>query len=148
MVGVTLFEVLAHRAQIRFELRVRVRAERLELAREHEPPVRVSVVERLYPEAVARAEQRSPRPVPERESPHAVEELDTPLAPLLVRAKDHLGVGRAAEAVPVPFKLAAQLAVVVDLAVVNELERPVLRPKRLPPRVAQVDDRESPEAER
>ena len=56
---------------------------------------------------------------------HAVEALD---APLLERVDDHLGVGVvgpervAAE----PFELRPDLGVVVDLAVEDELERPVL----------------------
>ncbi|MDX6423856.1 MAG: hypothetical protein QOI67_1327, partial [Gaiellaceae bacterium] len=41
-----------------------------------------------------------------------------------------------------------QLAVVVDLAVVHQLQRSVLARERLPAGVAQVDDREPAEAER
>ena len=46
------------------------------------------------------------------------------------------------------LELAAQLAVVVDLAVVHELQRAVVARERLHARVAQVDDREPAEAER
>ena len=46
------------------------------------------------------------------------------------------------------LELAAQLPVVVDLAVVDELERAVLAREGLVARVAQVDDREPAEAER
>ncbi len=70
------------------------------------------------------------------------------VAPLLVRAEDHLGVGLRAEAVPARLELAAQLAVVVDLAVVHEPQRAVVARERLHRRVAQVDDREPAEAER
>ncbi len=70
------------------------------------------------------------------------------VAPLLVRADDHLRVGLRAEAVAAALELAAQLAVVVDLAVVHELQRAVVARERLHPRVAQVDDREPAEAER
>ena len=50
--------------------------------------------------------------------------------------------------VPVRLELAAQLAVVVDLAVVHEPQRAVVARERLHGRVAQVDDREPAEPER
>src|SRR5207302_11261533 len=123
-------------------------AEGARLAREHEPAIVEPVVERLDPEAVARAEEPAPRFVPERERPHAVEALHAAFAPLAVGGEDDLGVSRAAEAVALRFELAPQLSVVVDLAVVNQLERAVLARERLVSRLAQVDDREPAKAER
>src|SRR5262249_39909486 len=89
-----------------------------------------------------------PLGVPERERPHAVEPLDAGVSPLAVRGEDHLGVGRAAEAVALRLELRAKLAVVVDLAVVDELETPVLACERLVARRRGVDDREPAKAER
>src|SRR5205085_7356795 len=136
------------RARVRLELRLAIAPEGARLAREHEPAAARAVVERLDPKAVARAEEPSPRAVPEREGPHAVEALDAALAPLAVGGEDDLGVGRAAEAVALGLELAAELPVVVDLAVVDEPKRAVLAREGLVARVAQVDDREPAEAER
>ena len=47
-----------------------------------------------------------------------------------------------------PLELAPQLPVVVDLAVVDELERAVLARERLVAGLGQVDDREAAEPER
>src|SRR5207244_9837314 len=58
------------------------------------------------------------------------------------------GVGRAAEPMALRLELAPQLAVVVDLAVVDEPERAVVARERLEARVGEVDDREPAEAER
>src|SRR5262249_40082706 len=65
-----------------------------------------------------------------------------------VRGEDHLGVGRAAEAVALRLELHTQLAVVVDLAVVDELEAPLLACKRLVAGRGGIDDREAAKAER
>ena len=146
VVDVALLEEVADRRQVRLE---RARgAEGLQLAREREPPAVPRVVERLHAEAVARAEEPLPRAVPQRERPHPVEPAHAVVAPLLVRADDHLGVGLRAEPMAAALQLAAQLAVVVDLAVVHQLQRSVVARERLPACVAQVDDREPPEAER
>ena len=59
---------------------------------------------------------------------------------------DHLGVRLRPEAVPASFQLGAELAVVVDLAVEDELDGAVLVPDRLVPRL-EVDDRQAPEPE-
>ena len=95
-------------------------------------------------------EQKSRRraAVPERERPHAVEALDAVVAPLLVGGEHDLGVGLRPEAVAVRLELSAQLDVVVDLAVVEELQRAVLARERLAASVGQVDDREPRVAER
>src|SRR5207237_215636 len=130
------------------ELRLAIAPEGTRLAREHEPAAARAVVERLDPEAVARAEEPASRAVPEGERPHDVEALDAAGTPLAVGGEDVLGVGRAAEAMALRRELAAQLSVVVDLAVVDELERAVLARERLQARVGEVDDREPAEPER
>jgi hypothetical protein len=58
-----------------------------------------------------------------------------------------LRVARRAEAVPPPFERCPQLEVVVDLAVLDDLDRPVLVPDRLVS-TAEVDDGEAPRRQR
>ena len=58
--------------------------------------------------------------VPQREGKHAVELLDHFVAILFVKMRKHFGVGRAAKRVAALFEIAAQLAIVVDLAVEND----------------------------
>jgi hypothetical protein len=49
--------------------------------------------------------------------------------------------------VPLPFEFAAQLPVVVQLAVIRDDEAPVLREHRLVARLARVNDGQTPVAE-
>src|SRR5206468_12461461 len=114
----------------------RVGVEGARLARKGKAVTVEPVVEGLDAEAVARGEEPAARPVPEREGPHAVEALDAALAPLAVGGEDHLRVGGAAEAVALRLELAPELPVVVDLAVVDELERAVLAREGLVARLA------------
>src|SRR5919198_6597447 len=110
VVGVPLLEVIPHRVRVRLEAGPGVGAERLRLAREDQARSVPRVVEGLDPDPVARAEEPPASRVPERERPHAVEALDAVVAPRLVGAEDHLGVGGATETVALRFELAAELA--------------------------------------
>src|SRR2546422_1205057 len=65
-----------------------------------------------------------------------------PLTVLLVQVREHLSVRRTAERVAAALEISAQLAVVVDLAVVDHEDVAVLIGHRLPPRGGQVDERE------
>jgi hypothetical protein len=137
VVEVALLEVVAHGRDVRAAA-----AERPRLAREGEPAAVEPVVERLHPEAVARAEERPLLAVPDRERPHPVELVDAALAPLAVAREQHLRVGLAAEAIALRAQLLAQLEVVVDLAVEDQLEPSIVGGERLESRVGEVDDRE------
>src|SRR6476661_10416888 len=97
MVGVALLDEVAHRDRVRLEPDARCSSERTRLAREDEPAPVPVVVEGLDPESIAGAEELPGEAVPESERPHAVEALDTGLAPLLVGGEDDLGVRCAAE---------------------------------------------------
>src|SRR5581483_9312229 len=140
LVEVALLEIVAHGAHIRAVL-----SERPRLAREREPVGVDAVVERLDAEAVARAEERTTVGVPDYERPHAVEAVDAPLAPFAIRGEDHLAVRARREGVAFREQLFAQLQVVVDLAVVQELKLAVLH--RLEPGVGEIEDRQPQVAE-
>ena len=77
-------------------------------------------MERLLAGAVTREEERASPRVVERDREHAVQSLEDALAPLLVAAQDHLGVGRRPEGAAARLQFIAQLDVVVDLAVEDE----------------------------
>ena len=124
------------------------REQRLDLRRERERAARLGIDERLDPVAVAAADEEAALRVPQSERPHAVEAVEALLAPLLVRVHDDLGVGVRVEPVPARLELAPQLDEVVDLAVVDDPDAPVLVAERLVSRRREVLDREPPGAER
>jgi hypothetical protein len=128
--------------------RPRIRDERAELRREHEPVGSVAVEERLLAKAVTCEQQGLPSPVPHREREHPAQQLRDALAHLLVEVRDDLGVAAAAEAVPLGLQVLAQLRVVVDLAVDDDGDLAVLVRHRLAARLGQIDDREPAVAER
>ncbi len=62
--------------------------------------------------------------IPDRKGEHAVDVPRQVRAPLAVAVEQHLGVAVVgAEAVAAAFEFFAQLAVVVDLAVENQMQR-------------------------
>jgi len=147
VIEIRLLEVVEDRAQIRLRSPRRIGEKRLRLAREDETSPFPAVVEGLDPEPVAGAEEPATVGVPERERPHAVEALDAALTLFPVGGEDHLRVGPAPKAVPFCLELPAELAVVVDLAVVDELEAAIVARERLVAGRRRVDDREPAEAE-
>ncbi len=83
---------------------------------------RASVVQRLDAEVVTVEDELATdlTQVGDRERPHTVEARGAGRSPLLIGVDDDLAVALGAEGVPRRLKLGAQLAVVVDLAVVDE----------------------------
>src|SRR5207244_2110379 len=86
------------------------------------------------------------RGVPDREREHSAQALRERVTPLLVRVDEHLRVAVGAEAVARTLELAAQVDVVVDLAVLDDVARAVLVRDRLVA-VREVDDREPSRSE-
>jgi hypothetical protein len=120
-----------------------VREQRLQLGREDQLAVRQNgVLERLDAEPVAGEEQGLLRLIPEREREHAAEVRDAGLAPFLPGMDDDLGVGCGAEAVAARAEGIAQLAEIVNLAVVDDDHRAVLVEHRLGAG-REVDDRQA-----
>jgi hypothetical protein len=140
LVEIALLEVGAHRTEVGAGPPQHPR-----LARELEAASVEPEVERLDPQPVARAEQRPALGVPDDERPHAVEALYAPLAPLAVSGEYYLAVGRGREPMTACAKLVPQFDVVVDLPVVQEVQRGVAH--GLQACVAEVDDCEPEVAE-
>ena len=82
------------------------------------------------------------RLVPDREGEHSDESLEQLDAPMAVAVEDDLGVATAMEVVALVLELAPEREVIVDLTVEDERYAEAVGP-RLPPRVGEVDDRQS-----
>ena len=104
------------------------------------------VVQRLDTVAVAGQQQGLLLAVPQGQGKHAVESEQGVCAPLGQGVQDDFAVGLAAEPVAGGFKLSAQFAEVIDLAVVAENEAMVSADHRLMAVRAQVDDSQAPMA--
>ena len=119
---------------------------RAQLGGELELVAGVAVVEGLDPVAVARQHQPAPLGIPEREGEHPAQPLDETHAVLGIEMNQHLGVAARPEAVARALELYAKLAVVVDLAVLDDGDPMRLVRDRL---VAggEVDDRQAPRRE-
>ena len=98
------------------------------------------VVQRLDPEPVPRGEQAAASRVPEREREHALEPRDARLPPFRVRAEDHLRVGGRPEPMALLLERPPQLAVVVDLSIVDDREAGALHVHRLAAGGREIDD--------
>jgi hypothetical protein len=100
-----------------------------------------AVVERLDPERITGEHEPSLPGVPECDGEHAAQALREPVAVLLVEVHQHLGVGAGRKAVAGDLQPRTKLAVVVDLSVLDDVDRAVLVRDRLVARL-EVDDRE------
>jgi hypothetical protein len=102
----------------------RVLEDGLDLRGEDHPVIVRGVEERLDAEVVAAEDELggAAATVQEGDRPHAVEPLEGCRAPLRVRLQGDLGVAPGGEPPPLRLQLRAQLAVVVDLAVVDDVE--------------------------
>jgi hypothetical protein len=125
-----------------------VSQERLDLAREQKRSRGPREVKRLDPDAVAR-EEEPPRPrIPDPDPEHALEPVEDGRAPLLEAVNDDFRVGVVRpEPVSEGGQLHPEFLVVVDLAVEDDRDRPVLVEHGLVGGGREVDDREPPEAE-
>src|SRR5262245_12519284 len=115
----------------------------LDVAREVEPVAKIRIEERFLPQPVSRKEQALARSIPESEREHPVQALEEPLrSPFLVRMNDDLGVGPRSEAMSGSPELVSQVIEVVDLAVEDDPDRPVLVAHGLVAGRRAVDDAE------
>src|SRR3954454_2978796 len=100
--------------------------QRAQFGCERELAVDGAVVQRLDPEAVAREDETAARRVPNRNGEHPAQPFGEAFAVLFVEMEQHLCVAVRPEPVSGALELAAQFAVVVELAVLDDVERAVL----------------------
>src|SRR5581483_11799291 len=117
--------------------------QRPQLRRERKPVALLAVVERLDPEPVPREHEPPPARIPDRDGEHPAQPRREPVAGLLVEVDENLRVAVRPEAMAGRLELGAQLLVVVDLAVLDDVDGAVLVRDRLVARL-EVDDREPP----
>src|SRR5581483_10951384 len=79
-----------------------------------------AVIQRLDAHGIARHEQALLARIPNSKCIHAAKMVQTVFAPAAVRLEHNFGIGPAAEANALAFKLLADLAEVVDLAVMDD----------------------------
>ena len=120
-------EILIERLDVEFAFNETRREERLDLGSEDERwcvvcAVRHRVVERLDAEPVACEQERARLFIPQSEGEDAVEMREKIRAPFGVSREQDFRVRVGAKLSPARFKLAPQLAVVVNLAVENYRE--------------------------
>ena len=129
----------------------RVLQQRGQLAGKAKRRAFVEVIERLFPKAVARAEEPAPHGIVDDEGPHAVQLFRERVAPFRVGVEERLRVAVVGvEAVAERSQLRAEFGVVVDFAVEDDAELAALRATACPHRLrasAQVHDTQPPEAE-
>src|SRR6266508_2649874 len=125
---------------------VREPEDRLQFRGKEQLAVVLGVVERLDPEAVAREQKLTAAYVPDGEAEHAAKPLDAARAEVFVEMDDGFGVAVRAEDVTVALEVAAQFAVVVDLAVEDDPDGAILVRDGLVAAI-QVDDAEAPHAD-
>src|SRR5262249_38046751 len=140
-------EEMIEGVEIQIAWQIRRLEQRLDLRSEVHAPADYSVVQRLDADAIARQQQGSRPLVPDRQTEHAAEPRDGIRSPLLIGVDDRFRVGGRVEAMSGRLELAPQLAEVVDLAVEDDPDRPILVVNRLMPG-RQVDDAQTPHAER
>jgi len=102
---------------------------------------RLRIVKRLFARQIAGQQKFALGGNPERRSEHAVKALEQVLAVMLVKVTNHLAVGTGLEQVAFRFKFAAQLPIIVDLAIVEQCDAAIGVEERLVAAV-QIVDRE------
>ena len=121
--------------------------QRAQLGRERDPILGRPIVHRLDAEPIARDQQRFGACVPDGEPEHPTQRIDEPRPILLVQVDERLRITARRELVPITQQAILQRAIVVDLAVEDDVDGPFLVSDRLVA-AAHVDDAESTHAER
>src|SRR5687767_4583607 len=141
-------EIRVDRFQADLGLHVRMFEQRLDLRAENERPAgRDGVVERFFPDAIARYVNFAPLVVPDRERKHSAQVVRASWSILLVSMNDRFRVGIGFESVTAFFEFGSEFLKVVDLAVENDRYRTIFAGDRLGA-AGQIDDGKPPHAER
>src|SRR5262245_45758730 len=131
------------RVVVGFHLNAGKREQPFDLRSEDEMAFGRGVIERLDPQPVARAEETTAPPVPDRTSVHPLQSLQAIFAPMQIGLQQRFRIRAGFEAVPARFQLRPQFPEVVDLAVENYPGRAVIRGHRLKPAIRQIDNRQA-----
>ena len=139
---VLICQVQMHRHRIDFTRSVAQLQQRLELAAEIQPASVVTVEHGFLTKPVTSQQQSLSSVVPQSEREHPPQPLHAIVAILFVEMDDDFGVAGRCQLMPAALQFSRQFAVVVDLAIENDLNRAVFIADRLTS-AGQVDDRQS-----
>src|SRR5439155_9136417 len=121
--------------------------ERFELGGEEQPAIgQKAVIERLLAEAVAGEEQRLAPGIPQSKGKLSIEPIETRRPPFLPGVDDHLGIAARSEHMAEDHEFGHQRLEIVDLAIVDNADRPIRVEERL---IAghEIDNRQAEVAE-
>ena len=136
---------MVHRLFVDPALLLRIGEQRLDFRRERDAAVVHAVIKRLDADPIPNQPQLTLARIPQRNRKHAAEAVQALDAPLLECVEDdfRIGVIRLPRVPADGLELAADLGVVVNLAVEDDLQQTVLIAHRLVRDGRQVDDREA-----
>src|SRR6266404_121749 len=117
--------------------------ERRQFGREDQAVVCFEVLQRLFPETIARQEKRLLARVPQCESKHAAQKFEQVRAVLFVKMNERLGVALRSQLVAALFQIGAQFYVIVNLTVEDDVNGSVFVGNRLMT-AGHIDDAQSP----
>lgn len=140
--------VVFHRQRVDFTTQQRVRQQGLEFRTKRKAAIgQMRHEQRLHSQPVTGEEQAPSLQIVKRKREHAVQPGQALHAPFLPGSQDHLGIPIGVELCPARSQFAAQFAVVVDLAIEDD-HRPAITGMHRLRRSGQVDDRQTPMAQR
>ena len=118
------------------------------LGSECHTPGHTRKIERLYAQSIARQNEAPPPRIPQREGKHPVQMVQKVEAMFLVKMYEHLGIGViSGEMVAGVSQDVAQLNMIVNFAIENDRDGPILVEHRLLPG-RNIDDCQATHAER
>src|SRR5919201_2231628 len=115
--------------------------ESLDFGGERQSLVGARVIKRLDAEKIACEQQQLAVAVQQSKGKHSHKTLKRLHSPLAIGSQQHLRIGAAAKLMSELLEFTAQLEVVVDLAVVDDMQAAVCSAHWLPAGLAQIQDR-------
>src|SRR5215468_10277831 len=143
IIAIPMNQKTYNRIVVGFHLDAGKREQPFDLRSEDEITLGRGVIEWLDPQPVARAEETTAPPVPDRKSVHSLQSLQAIFAPMQIGLQQRFRVRAGFEAVPARFQFRPQFPEVVDLAVENYPGRAVVRGHRLQSAIRQIKDRQT-----
>jgi hypothetical protein len=98
------------------------------------------IIKGLDPQSVPGQKKAFLTAIPQSEGKHPYKMLETINSPLKIGIEDHLRVGSAPEAVPVPFQDFTNLSKIINLTIMNDMHTSILTRHGLVSGSGQIDD--------
>src|SRR5215475_8701941 len=143
VIAIPMNQKTYRRIVVGFHLDAGKREQPFDLRSEDEMAFGRGVIERLDPQPVARAEEATSPPVPDRKSIHPLQSLQAIFAPMQISLQQRFRIRVGFEAVTARFQLRPQFPEVVDLAVENYPGRAVGRGHWLKSAIRQIENRQA-----